>query len=105
MWDTGLFSAEVYPDLPIAASWGELCSKLLSRLAIPKDTAPCLTYITHNINFLTVQQKQHDGAKRSSEEARFTETACHNCWLPGMRTALAAVIDRAQGELHSHVSC
>ena len=42
LWETGPFSAEVYPDLPIAASWGELCAKLLSRLAISQDSAPPL---------------------------------------------------------------
>ena len=96
LWETGLFSAEVYPDLPFAASWGELCAKLLSRSAVPQATASLSICIKHNLNVLTVQQKQHNRARSSSEETEFTETACDNCWLPGMHTALAAVIDIAQ---------
>ena len=31
LWDTGAFAAGVYPDLPIAGSWGELLTHAFGR--------------------------------------------------------------------------
>ena len=43
LWSQGSFSAEVYPDLPIATSWGELFGSLFSR---SEGTLTCFSLYT-----------------------------------------------------------